>query len=579
MRELASRGHQSTHATASSHVETYTPPARTPAEQAHDAATAAVREVGAIDRAIDALHAAYEANDPARWHDARGALERQLAHAGKALARARTHAQATSSQVREQLAAAEHELADNQAVAGSLRDPPRGWADVSRETEIIAVVTAPIEGSASAGFASKENAIKAELARLSPAESRALAERVRKARPGDPIAEAIGRMIPARKRRILAVLDDARRRQAQQHARESRTRARSGANEAAGPADGAVPAVAAPTLRDRVPSQQRPAAVDHRHDQASAPASSNFQIAKGGTTATIHRAWLLAHPVEHWTEVVTAMHAAGAVPWAKPEGLARFARMLGTKYPLHDELVTFHLDAIAVAIIGLPPDAAPVLERVGNDILIALPGVDSSGNNEQIPLDGRVHADRFDAVYRALASFTGLPVRERIELGAVGVSSTTGAMRLHDAELARIFGADAWRTWKQPGRQPKRNGSSTGSRGSTPAHGARALEHHGVHHDLSAAEEARVAKWFATHGSTAHRFWSRDVLAMLDELDRDPILAGEVEAFLARGSRDQEERALDEFALRDAIERARLERERARLGLGAFREGAAEARA
>lgn len=97
-----------------------------------------------------------------------------------------------------------------------------GHARVSREAEIEAVLAAPIEGAVAAGYQRKEEALRAELGRLTVAESRALAARLRRARPDDPIAALFGRMTAERRGRLLGFLDDARRREAVGREREGR---------------------------------------------------------------------------------------------------------------------------------------------------------------------------------------------------------------------------------------------------------------------------------------------------------------------------------------------------------------------
>jgi hypothetical protein len=67
----------------------------------------------------------------------------------------------------------------------------RGWNAVSREDAILAIVAAPIEGSAHDRWARKIAALKAELVQLSAAESRTLATRLTRQHADDPIATAL----------------------------------------------------------------------------------------------------------------------------------------------------------------------------------------------------------------------------------------------------------------------------------------------------------------------------------------------------------------------------------------------------
>jgi hypothetical protein len=117
------------------------------------------------------------------------------------------------------LLSTERTLDEARASAASLVEVPKGWKPSTREAEIMAVLAAPIVGTSKAGYEQKEQALCAELAQLDPAESAALAARLRNAHAGDPIAAAVARMIPERRARIQAFLAGARRRAAVQTAR------------------------------------------------------------------------------------------------------------------------------------------------------------------------------------------------------------------------------------------------------------------------------------------------------------------------------------------------------------------------
>ena len=98
-----------------------------------------------------------------------------------------------------------------------MQEAPFGWTPVSHEEQILATLTAPVEGSKQDGFAQKEQRLKANLAQLSPPESGQLAARLTKANPNDPVSVAFGRPSIDRRGRILTFLRDARKRAAVTH--------------------------------------------------------------------------------------------------------------------------------------------------------------------------------------------------------------------------------------------------------------------------------------------------------------------------------------------------------------------------
>ena len=114
------------------------------------------------------------------------------------------------------------EIAAGPAAVGAPAEQPGEPARISREDALVAVLTAPIAGSVAAAYQQKEAAIRGELERLPAAECRVLAERLRRARPGDQLAALFGRMTVERRGRLLAYLDDARRREAVRAARAPR---------------------------------------------------------------------------------------------------------------------------------------------------------------------------------------------------------------------------------------------------------------------------------------------------------------------------------------------------------------------
>ncbi len=176
------------------------------------------REVDVIAGAIEALHQAHDANDLTRWHEARATVDRLVAAADHGLEKATARAGDAASDATTQLATARQTLARSKADVRELSDhPPTGYKPIAREAELLAAVTHRPEGSTKAAMEAKERAIRAELAVLSPLESRVLAARLNKRVPEDKLAAAFAS--PAnlgndRRARLVAFIGDARRREA-----------------------------------------------------------------------------------------------------------------------------------------------------------------------------------------------------------------------------------------------------------------------------------------------------------------------------------------------------------------------------
>ncbi|MBA3462301.1 MAG: hypothetical protein H0T46_20230 [Deltaproteobacteria bacterium] len=207
--ESRGRGHTPSYA----QVPRRTPPDHQPSDQISQF----VREVAAVGAAVEGVRQAHAANNPVRWHEAKHALERELATATKALESVRAAATATPLAGQEELASAEAAFADHQASVRTLAEAPRGWKAASREAELLAIVSAPNEGGAKDGWERKTTALKRELDQLSAAECQTLAQRIRKQSPGDPIASALApgvRMNQSRYDDLLGYLDGARKRAA-----------------------------------------------------------------------------------------------------------------------------------------------------------------------------------------------------------------------------------------------------------------------------------------------------------------------------------------------------------------------------
>lgn len=220
MGEYASRGQSFDHSSSSASYRAQPEVVRTPSERADDAIHAVARDVASTTHAVDQLKAASSANDPAAWHEARARVDRELQSCAQLIERAHAHTNDATPRTAAELAGYVRTLDEAKAAVATLVEPPRGWRPSSREAEILAVLRAPIVGTAKAGNEQKEQALRAELVQLDPAESAALATRLRKAEAGDPIAAEISRMIPERRARMLTVLGDARRRAAIRSARQ-----------------------------------------------------------------------------------------------------------------------------------------------------------------------------------------------------------------------------------------------------------------------------------------------------------------------------------------------------------------------
>ena len=239
---------------------------RTPAELASDAVRASSREVDSLTYSIEAVHQATATNDVAGWTEARASLDRHIASAEKALEQAKTTAHDASPEARAALTASERTLDEAKASASTLVEAPRGWMPAARESEILAVLREPIVGTSKTGYEQKEQALRAELAQLDPAESAALAARLRKAQPGDPIAAEVARLIPERRARIQSFLADARRRQAMKTRQGPGTMLRAPVSAASAPTSVAN---IVPEIQELAPATPKTigksAEVDHEH--------------------------------------------------------------------------------------------------------------------------------------------------------------------------------------------------------------------------------------------------------------------------------------------------------------------------
>jgi hypothetical protein len=185
-----------------------------PAEVARDSSVELDRDTHDVHRRINALRAANDANDPEKWSEARGRLETAIREAQAARDRARSRETDMDAKTRARVDVANLELARLEATAATLKEPPRGFVHIHGESEIADVLTGPLEGGAAAGNQRKEVALRELFVALTPFDSRALADRLRRNRPHDPLANAFLRMTAERRQRLLRLLDEAPRRAA-----------------------------------------------------------------------------------------------------------------------------------------------------------------------------------------------------------------------------------------------------------------------------------------------------------------------------------------------------------------------------
>lgn len=188
--------------------------AQTPSQRASETIARCAREVIGFTRAVEAVRTADAANDVHAWHEAREHAVRDLASVERSLGLACTQQHDAPPASLPQLAAAEASLGTAKAQLEALREPPRGYRAITAEPELIAILTKPMSGPANDAWAERERELKVVLDGVSIADSRTLADRLRRSQPGDPFVDALARMVPKRRARIATFLDDARRREA-----------------------------------------------------------------------------------------------------------------------------------------------------------------------------------------------------------------------------------------------------------------------------------------------------------------------------------------------------------------------------
>lgn len=92
--------------------------------------------------------------------------------------------------------------------------------DPALDTEILRILDSETPGETiAATFERREVELRVVFRRLDVSQSRALARRLSHRRPADAVSSAFGRLVPERRSRLVAVLEDARRREAIRSAR------------------------------------------------------------------------------------------------------------------------------------------------------------------------------------------------------------------------------------------------------------------------------------------------------------------------------------------------------------------------
>lgn len=178
-------------------------------DAAMDAARVSVRDVDAVASEIERARNAHAARDVSGWSEANAKIEKKSAAAEKSIVSARKRIGDASGPATEQLAAAEKALAEAKeaATAPDVATKPLSYQPVAREREILAILTAPVTGKIEDGFKAKEDALLAELATLSAAESATLLARLATPREDDPLAMAVSQRLEGERRdRLLLAL-------------------------------------------------------------------------------------------------------------------------------------------------------------------------------------------------------------------------------------------------------------------------------------------------------------------------------------------------------------------------------------
>jgi hypothetical protein len=162
-------------------------PALTPEERARELVVRAERDLSSAEHVAADIISAQRDNDLEAWRVAHDQLGSQLGAAEKSVERARSVDGAPDVAKVEQL---EHRMQVLTAEVASLDEPPKGFAEVEHELELLVAIRRRPDGPARTGFEQKEADVAARFAQLSQNNKWNLAGRIVKHRPTDELAAA-----------------------------------------------------------------------------------------------------------------------------------------------------------------------------------------------------------------------------------------------------------------------------------------------------------------------------------------------------------------------------------------------------
>jgi hypothetical protein len=276
------------------------------------------------------------------------------------------------------------------------------------------------------------------------------------------------------------------------------------------------------------------------------PDDVDYAVASDGSSALIRTSWIAVRPVERMLEVLDQLKRFGAFAWATPEGMRRAAEH--TDFTGAGPFVRYLVNLRTLAMIGLPPMSAAMIERSGDGLALALrAGNVGDESDRAYPLG----PDDLGAAFRALERYTGLVPKQQIRLASTTIRAGTVMVTVPDATLATVFGRAEWDQWK---RKPPSPGVASGSAIS-------------VSSELTLAERLRIERFFRDQfglaGTAPSMPLDRSLLELVTEAEADLALLPAIRAELQRPGHAG---VITVLNLRAMIDRARYERDRTRLG-------------
>ncbi|MEP6862752.1 MAG: hypothetical protein ABJE66_19155 [Deltaproteobacteria bacterium] len=173
----------------------------------------ATRQAGLVHDGLGRLAKAHAANDLAQWKEARQDLDRAIVNATRRLEQTRAQLRDATPEVATAFASAEHEVAQDRDTAHAA-EPPKGYAVVAREDELLAALRAP----SVAGFAGRRDRVQAVLEQLAIAELRVLRARIASPLPQDELASEIWKLGPRLRHEVATFIENVDRRKARERA-------------------------------------------------------------------------------------------------------------------------------------------------------------------------------------------------------------------------------------------------------------------------------------------------------------------------------------------------------------------------